>query len=91
MLNDIKPATAVMQPCGAFGVLAGACGGTGSLAGELAEGRVRPAVTLGLHGAPAGKASAGFQQISQDKYTTRSNPVYTGALGPLTGREPKPV
>jgi hypothetical protein len=96
MLNNFQPALADQQPFGGFGVGASPCTGfgAGSLASQAAAVRSLPRIRrvgwasgLDPQGVNAGLASAAHQH----NYTTRTSPVYKGALGPHPVREPGPV
>jgi hypothetical protein len=99
MLIDIKPAVAVPQPSGAFGIGAGLQQGDGSAIRQTATAcalprvrRVWPgAAMFSAKGQLAGNGGVAYQMTSQHKYMTRTNPVGTGGVGPYPGREPKPV
>jgi hypothetical protein len=100
MLSHIKPAVAVLQPCGAFGVGIGLPEGIGSVIRPNAKACALPRVRrvwpetamFSPQSQLAGIGGAANQETSQHNYmTTRTNPVYTGGLGPYPGREPKPV
>lgn len=98
MLSEFTPAVAVLQPCGAFGVGGGLHEGIGSITREIAEARALPrirrvwagAASFSPQGTLVGNGGAAYQP-NQHKCMTRTNPVYTGVLGPYPGREPKPV
>jgi hypothetical protein len=99
MLIDIKPAVAVPQPFGAFGMGAGLQQGNGSAIRQSATAcalvrvrRVWPgAAMFSAKGQLAGNGGVAFQKTSQHNCMTHTSPVYTGGLGPYPRREPKPV